>query len=139
DLVRMAAVPAELHCGSVQLGTYGAVLRADHFLHVLLRLDPVPGERSCRRHEEVRRFHSGYPPRETDRGVPQLRAQSDHPARCGVLGLYRDRAELLPCTDQWWPGRTGHSELPVRWGRRIDYGRSRPRHGETDREPAHAA
>src|SRR5699024_1117474 len=137
--VRMAAVPTEPHRGSVELGAHGAVLRADHFLHLLLRLDPVPGERSCRRHEEVRRFHPRDPARQADRGVPQLRAQSDHLARLGVPGHHRDPAELLPGTVEWWSGSTGYSELPVRWGCGVDYGRRWPRHGETDREPAHAA
>ncbi len=55
-------------------GVHRHLLRADHLLHVLLRVDHVQPRRTCRRDEEVRRLHPRHPPRQTHRRLPAIRA-----------------------------------------------------------------
>ena len=57
------------------------LLRADHLLHLLLRLDHVQPRRARRRDEEVRWLHPRHPARQAHRRLSALRAEPDHPSR----------------------------------------------------------
>ena len=71
--------------------TYAA---ADDLLHVLLCRDHVQPGRGQRQHAQVRRLHPRHPPGSADRGIPRIRAVSDHPARRAVPD--RDRGAADP-------------------------------------------
>ena len=60
---------------------HGGLLRADHLLHLLLRVDHLQPARGRGQHEEVRRLHPRDPGGQADRGVPRLRPVPHHAAR----------------------------------------------------------
>ena len=79
-----------------QPGLHRHLLRPDHLLHVLLRVDHVQPRGTCRRDEEVRRVHPGHPARPAHRRLPALRAEPDHPAGLDLSRRHRRAAEPVP-------------------------------------------
>ena len=79
-----------------QPGLHRYLLRADHLLHVFLRLDHVQPRRACRRDEEVRWLHPRYSAGQTDRRLPALRAEQDHAAGLDLPWCHRRAAQPLP-------------------------------------------
>ena len=116
-------------------GLHRDLLRADHLLHVLLRVDHVQPRRTCRRDEEVRRLHPRHPARQADRRLSALRAQPDHPSGLDLSGRDRRAAEPVPRDRQ----HRRRAELAVRRNSGSDHDRRRFGYGQTDREPADAA
>ena len=90
------------------------------------------------RADEMKKFGGFIPgirPGPSDRRIPPVRALADHPPRIALPGHHRRAAELLPGHHRQRP----EPELPVRRHRGADHGRCGARHGQADREPAHAA
>ena len=73
-------------------GLHRHLFRADHLLHVFLRLDHVQPRRTCRRDEEVRWFHPRYSAGKADRRLPALRAEQDHTAGLDLPRRHRGAA-----------------------------------------------
>ena len=65
----------------------------DHFLLVLLHLDPVRPERASREHEEIWWIHSGDSSWASDRDVPQFCDESPVVCRFDLSRLHRYLAE----------------------------------------------
>jgi preprotein translocase subunit SecY len=98
---------------------WARVLRTDHRVYVLLRVDHLQSGRSVRQHEEVRRLHSRHPARSSDRRVPQVRAQQADRARVGLPG----RDCTVPAGGA--VRHRGRQRVPVQRSQPADHGRRR--------------
>ena len=117
-----------------QPGLHRHLLRADHLLHVFLRLDHVQPRRACRRDEEVRWLHPRYSAGQADRRLPALRAEQDHAAGVDLPRCHRGAAQPLPADRQ----HRDRAELAVRRHCGFDHDWCRVGYRQTDRESAHA-
>ena len=96
-----------------QPGLHRHLLRPDHLLHVLLRVDHVQPRRARRRDEEVRRLHPGHPARQAHRRLSAVRAEPHHASRLDLPRRDRRAAEPVPARSATpAPCRTCRSVAP---------------------------